>query len=89
MLCVKVDSSAESLAVDLLKKLQLRLVLWLLLPLWDSRILEIESWLFKPCKEDKTCGLSTKRGDEIHDSSPKAESLLSRPPPLRSFSKHP
>ncbi len=47
MLCVKVDSSAESLAVDLLKKLQLRLVLWLLLPLWDSRILEIESWLYR------------------------------------------
>ncbi len=44
----------ESLAVDLLKKLQLRLVLSLLLPLLDSKILEIESWLFKPRKEDKT-----------------------------------
>ncbi len=34
----------------------------------DSKILELESGLFKPRKEDKTSGLSTKRGDEIHDS---------------------
>ncbi len=32
------DSSLNLLAVDLLKKLQLRLVLWLLLPLLDSRV---------------------------------------------------
>ena len=40
----------------------------------DSRILEIESGFFKPRKEIRLGGLSTKRGDEIHDSSPKAES---------------
>ena len=43
--------------------------------------MEIESWLFKPRKEDKTSGLSTKRGDEIRDSSPQAESLKYLPPP--------
>ena len=40
----------------------------------DSKILELESGLFEPRKEDKTWGLSTQCGDEIHDSSPKAES---------------
>ena len=39
----------------------------------DSKILELESGLFEPRKEDKTWGLSTQCGDEIHDSSPKAE----------------
>ena len=43
----------------------------------DSKILELESGLFKARKEDKTRGLSTQRADEIHDSSPKAESPLS------------
>ncbi|KAA8707642.1 glycosyltransferase [Helicobacter canis] len=48
----------------------------------DSKILELESGLFKARKEDKTRGLSTQRADEIHDSSPKAESLLSPRSPL-------
>ena len=50
--------------------------------LWalDSKIVELESWLFKLRKEDKTSGLSTKCGDEIHDSSPQAESLFNPPP---------
>ncbi|WP_317373114.1 glycosyltransferase [Helicobacter canis] len=40
----------------------------------DSRNLEIESGFFKPCKEIRLECLSTQRGDEIRDSSPKAES---------------
>ena len=40
----------------------------------DSRILETESWFFKPRKEIRLERLSTPRGDEIHDSGPKAES---------------
>ena len=40
----------------------------------DSKILELESWLFKACKDNKTRGLLTKQAAEIHDSSPKAES---------------
>ena len=40
----------------------------------DSRILELESGFFEPRKDNKTRGLLTQRGDEIHDSSPKAES---------------
>ena len=42
----------------------------------DSKILELESGLFEPRAEIRLGGLSHKRGDEIHDSSPKAESLL-------------
>ena len=41
-LCEKVDSSVESLAVDLLKKLRLRLVLWLSVSLLNSRIFELK-----------------------------------------------
>ena len=44
-------------------------------PQKDSRILELESGFFEPRKEIRLGGLSTKCGDEIHDSSPKAESL--------------
>ncbi len=44
-------------------------------PAKDSRILELESGFFEPRKEIRLGGLSTKCGDEIHDSSPKAESL--------------
>ena len=40
----------------------------------DSKISRLESGLFKPCKEIRLERLSTKRGEEIHDSSPKAES---------------
>ena len=40
----------------------------------DSKILELESGFFKPRKEIRLECLSTQRGDEIHDSSPKAES---------------
>ena len=40
----------------------------------DSKILELESGLFEPRKEIRLGGLSTQCGDEIHDSSPKAES---------------
>ena len=47
----------------------------------DSKILELESWLCEPRKEDKTSGLSTERGEAIRDSSPKAESLVDFPPP--------
>ena len=43
-------------------------------PAQDSRILEIESGFFKPRKEIRLGCLSTQRGDEIRDSSPKAES---------------
>ena len=43
-------------------------------PAQDSRILELESGLFEPRKEIRLGRLSTQRGDEIHDSSPKAES---------------
>ncbi len=44
----------------------------------DSKILELESGLFEPHKENKTRGLLTQCGDEIHDSSPKAESPLDK-----------
>ena len=37
----------------------------------DSKILELESGLFEPRTEIRLGGLSHKRGDEIHDSSPK------------------
>ena len=37
----------------------------------DSKILELESGFFEPCAEIRLGGLSHKRGDEIHDSSPK------------------
>ncbi|WP_181814300.1 NAD(+)/NADH kinase, partial [Helicobacter canis] len=47
----------------------------------DSRILEIESGLFEPRKEIRLGRLSTPRGDEIHDSSPKAESTSKKPTP--------
>ena len=40
----------------------------------DSKILELESGFFEPRKDNKTRGLLTQRGDEIHDSSPKAKS---------------
>ena len=42
--------------------------------LCDSKILELESGLFEPRAEIRLGGLSHKRGDEIHDSSPKAGS---------------
>ena len=42
----------------------------------DSKILELESGLFEPRKEIRLECLSTQRGDEIHDSSPKAESPI-------------
>ncbi|STO96291.1 DUF2339 domain-containing protein [Helicobacter canis] len=42
---------------------------------WDSKIVRLESWLFKPCKEIRLGYLSTKQGAEIRDSSPQAESL--------------
>ena len=48
----------------------------------DSKILELESGLFEPRAEIRLGGLSHKRGDEIHDSSPKAESPLSPRAPL-------
>ncbi|WP_434062725.1 serine--tRNA ligase [Helicobacter zhangjianzhongii] len=47
----------------------------------DSRILEIESGFFKPRKEIRLECLSTQCGDEIHDSSPKAESTNQKPTP--------
>ncbi|MDL0082448.1 hypothetical protein NYG90_07165 [Helicobacter sp. XJK30-2] len=50
-------------------------------PAQDSKIVELESWLFKPHKENKTRGLLTQCGDEIRDSSPQAESLILPPPP--------
>ena len=40
----------------------------------DSRIVELESGFFKPHKEIRLERLSTKCGEEIHDSSPQAES---------------
>ena len=40
----------------------------------DSKISRLESGLFKPRKEIRLGRLSTQRGEEIHDSSPKAES---------------
>ena len=43
-------------------------------PAWDSKIVELESWLCKSRKEDKTRGLSTLRDEAIHDSSPQDES---------------
>ena len=42
----------------------------------DSKILELESWISSPRKEIRLECLSTQRGDEIHDSSPKAESPI-------------
>ena len=60
-----------------------RLDLGFSLSAWDSKIAELESGLFKACKEDKTSGLSTPQGAEIHDSSPQAESINSSPPPPR------
>lgn len=41
----------------------------------DSKIVRLESWLFKACKEIRLGRLSTKQGAEIRDSSPQAESL--------------
>ena len=43
-------------------------------PAKDSRISRLESGFFEPRKDNKTRGLLTQRGDEIRDSSPKAES---------------
>ena len=40
----------------------------------DSKIVELESWLFKPRKEIRLGCLSTKQGAEIRDSSPQAQS---------------
>ena len=54
----------------------------------DSRILEIESGFFKPRKEIRLGGLSTKRGDEIHDSSPKAESTKEISQPALLLCRH-
>lgn len=42
---------------------------------WDSKIVRLESWFFKACKEIRLGCLSTKQGAEIRDSSPQAESL--------------
>ena len=50
----------------------------------DSRILELESGFFEPRKEIRLECLSTQRGDEIHDSSPKAESTQEKPTPAQS-----
>ena len=44
----------------------------------DSKILELESWLCKPCAEIRLGGLSHKHGEAIHDSSPKAESPITK-----------
>ena len=40
----------------------------------DSKIVELESWFFKACKEIRLGCLSTKQAAEIRDSSPQAES---------------
>ena len=45
----------------------------------DSRILELESGFFEPRKEIRLECLSRELGDEIHDSSPKAESTTTTP----------
>ncbi len=58
------EKSAENKKVDSSNNIQAK----------DSRILELESGFFKPRKEIRLGRLSTKRGEEIHDSSPKAES---------------
>ena len=50
-------------------------------PAKDSRVLELESGFFEPRKDNKTRGLLTQRGDEIHDSSPKAQSSKQKPTP--------
>ncbi|MDL0082104.1 hypothetical protein NYG90_05370 [Helicobacter sp. XJK30-2] len=47
-------------------------------PLWDSKIVWLESWLCKPRKEIRLGGLSTQRGAAIRDSSPQAESFLEK-----------
>ena len=54
-------------------------------PAQDSRILELESGLFEPRKEIRLGCLSTQRGDEIHDSSPKAESTNDPKPLIAPF----
>ena len=41
---------------------------------WDSKIVRLESWFFKACKEIRLGCLSTKQAAEIRDSSPQAES---------------
>ena len=43
---------------------------------WDSKIVRLESWFFKACKEIRLGCLSTKQAAEIRDSSPQAESPL-------------
>ena len=48
----------------------------------DSKISRLESGLFKPRKEIRLERLSTQRGEEIHDSSPKAESPQAQKIPL-------
>ena len=42
---------------------------------WDSKIVRLKSWLFKPRAEIRLDRLSHKQGAEIRDSSPQAESL--------------
>ena len=58
-------------------------------PAQDSRILELESGLFEPRKEIRLGCLSTQRGDEIHDSSPKAESTNDPKPLIAPFYGNP
>ena len=41
---------------------------------WDSKIVRLESWFFKACKEIRLGCLSTKQAAEIRDSSPQAKS---------------
>ena len=45
---------------------------------WDSKIVRLESGLFKPRAEIRLGRLSHKQGAEIHDSSPQAESLAKK-----------
>ena len=71
-ICKKVDSSTEN--AKNLSKSQAEAKADSSKSPRDSKILELESWLFEPRAEIRLGGLSHKRGDEIHDSSPKAES---------------
>lgn len=45
---------------------------------WDSKIVRLESWFFKACKEIRLGCLSTKQAAEIRDSSPQAESPVEK-----------
>ena len=56
---------------------------------WDSKIVRLESGLFKPRAEIRLGRLSHKQGAEIRDSSPQAESLAKKVDSKKSYDSNP